>query len=34
MKVSHIIYKAENLHKVAEEFCSKGFLVEYGTEKK
>lgn len=33
MKVSHIIYKVQDLHKGVEEFRSKGFAVEYGKDK-
>lgn len=31
MKLSHIIYKVNNLHTAVEEFKNKGFVVEYGT---
>ncbi len=34
MKVSHIIYKVDNLKQAVEEFRRKGFEVEYGTAKK
>ena len=33
MKVSHIIYKVQDLHKGVETFRAKGFTVEYGKKK-
>ncbi len=33
MKVSHIIYKVDDLYQAVEEFKNKGFEVEFGTKK-
>lgn len=33
MKISHVLYKVDNLEKAVEDFRKQGYIVEYGSEK-